>query len=280
MTSPFDFDDADVLLRADSPHADLSQNAPDADIFRVHRCILSTASPFFRTMFSLPQPVASCPDIPVIAVTESGATLEALLRFIYPVADPPIETLDQLSLVLNAARKYELDFVVEALRKLLVSPRYLRAWPLRVYAIATRHDLEEEARIASTATLAINILDCPLHEDLKSISAYSYHRLLQLHKQRAEAATKLLEIHDDVKCMLCNGTRYGTFTPPRWWPDFQQRARAELRLRPTTDVVFSMQFLAQSAVQAGCERCAGSILAAHWFFAQLKDQIDSLPATI
>ena len=69
------------------------------------------------------------------------------------------------------------------------------------------------------------------------------------------------------------------FSPPRWWDDFVLRAKDELRARPTSDVVFSMAFLAQSA-QAGCERCGGSILAAHAFLEELKKNIDALPSTI
>ena len=56
-------------------------------------------------------------------------------------------------------------------------------------------------------------------------------------------------------------------------------AQDELKMRPTTDVIFSMPFLAQVA-SAGCERCAGSILNSHAFLEDLRKKIDDLPATI
>lgn len=273
MHASFDYPDADLVLRSSSPNP---------DDFYVHRCILSTASPFFKEMFTLPQPPSEDGKplpTPVLDVAEDAETLDKLLRFVYPMTNPPVDSLDELVLILAAACKYDMPAVVESLRRNLIEPRFITEAPLRVYAIATRFDLEEEAKVASKYSLAINILDSPLSDDLKFITAYSYHRLLNLHRHRAEAAQKLLKIPDNVKCMMCNGTHYGPFLAPRWWQDFSDRATQELSMRPTSDVIFSMQFLAHSA-KAGCERCAGSILGAHWFLADLKKQIDALPATI
>ncbi|CCM02328.1 uncharacterized protein FIBRA_04420 [Fibroporia radiculosa] len=269
MTSSyFGFTDADLVLRSS-----------DAVDFRAHRCILSAASPFFRHMFTLPQAASPEPEIPVVDVSESQAVLETLLRFVYPMPDPPIRTLDSLSSVLTAAAKYDMIPAIDSLRRLLVAPEFVEAAPTRVYAIASRFELEEEAKIASRYTLGINILDCPLHDDFKFITAYSYHRLLVLHHQRSKAAVELLKISDQVKCMQCNGSSYNSFSAPKWWDDFQRRAREELAVRPTTDVVFSMTFLARSA-QAGCTRCAGSILDSYHFLEDLKRKIDELPSTI
>ncbi|GBE80158.1 predicted protein [Sparassis crispa] len=230
-------------------------------------------------MFTLPQPLSADTDAPILEVSESPTILQALLSFVYPVPDPPIHSLDELTPILTAAFKYEMTGVIEQLRKVLVVQHFLKENPTRVYAIASRFDLEGEARTASRYTLAVNILDCPLHDDLKYITAYAYHRLLDLHRRRAEAAQALLRLPEEVKCMRCNGTQYLAFSPPKWWLDFDVRAREELRVRPTTEVVFSLAFLTRSA-QAGCERCAGSILDAHHFLEKLKNSIDELPSTI
>ena len=273
MTSHiFDAADADLVLRSSEPN---SVN------FRVHKCILAVASPFFRHMFELPQPHREFNEdaIPVVDVSETAKTLETLLGFVYPVPRPSIDSLDHLTPVLETASKYDFTAVVSHLSTLLVAPRFVEADPVRVYAIACRFDLEDAARIAARHTLSVNVLDAPLTEDLKCISAYQYHQLLTLHRKRAAAAQELLLIPDNVKCMMCNGTHYGAFSPPRWWKDFEERVRKELSVRPTTDVIFSMAFLAQSA-HAGCERCSGSILDAHWFLADLKKRIDDLPAVI
>ncbi|PSR76951.1 hypothetical protein PHLCEN_2v8123 [Hermanssonia centrifuga] len=275
MTSQyFDYRDADLVLRCSSSPTPLD--------FRVHKCILSAASPFFRDMFTLPQAPRNSDEgdeLPIVEVSEGSSTMEMLLRYVYPVLNPTIDTLDDLTVVLEAAYKYDMVVAIETLRTLLLLPRFLEETPTRIYAIASRFELEEEAKVASRYTLKINVLDCPLSEDLKFISAYQYHRLLDLHRQRAKAAQELLHIPDTVKCMMCNGTHYGVFLPPKWWKDFEERAKEELRVRPTTEVIFSMSFLAQSA-QTGCERCAMSVLEAHWFLTKLKKSMDELPSTI
>ena len=240
---------------------------------------IAASSLFFQDMFTLPQPQGdNSTNPPIVEVSEKPDTLEKLLRFIYPYSNPTLNTLDDVVAVLEPASKYDVTVAIDALRVLLVSPTFLKE-PLRVYAIACRFDLEEEIKIASRHTLSTKILDSPLSEDLKHITAFQYYQLLNLHKTRAAAAQELLILHEDVKCMMCNGTHYGQFIPPKWWRDFQERAGKELSERPTTETIFSMAFLAESA-NAGCERCAGSILTAGWFLDQLKQAIDELPSTV
>ncbi|RPD66797.1 hypothetical protein L227DRAFT_605244 [Lentinus tigrinus ALCF2SS1-6] len=232
-------------------------------------------------MLSLPQPtVASSPNVPVVPMTENGPVLEIILRHIYPYPDPPIDTLDELVQVLEVARKYDFTSVIDRLRRRLVAAQFLEACPLRVYAIASRYDLDDEAKLASRATLSAGLDQLPVHDDLKSMSGFAYHRLLQLHKQRAPDALALLELPDDVRCMSCNGRRDTVDHPPRWWAHYEEAAKEELLARPTSDVVCSLPFLQRAAFASGCERCAGSILSSFWFFDQLRQKIDALPATV
>lgn len=275
-SSTYDFDgrDADIILRSN-----------DGVEFRVYRCVLAAASPFFRVMFTLPQPErdmsSDSSSIPIIPVSELHPTLDSLLRFIYPIPDPPMSSLDDINPVLAAAYKYDFPSVISTLRKLLVTPHFLESSPTRVFAIASRYDLEPEARLASKYTLGVNILDCPLSDDLKHITAHSYHRLLELHKRRADAAQALLKVPEEVKCMQCNGQGVASsFAPPKWWTVWEGMARKELTARPITDVIFGMEFLARAADGTGCPRCAGSILDSHIFLGELKRSIDELPATI
>ncbi|KAG6853136.1 hypothetical protein C0991_006616 [Blastosporella zonata] len=268
----FDFPDADVVLQ--------SCELQDPTQFHVHRCILSAASPFFYDMFTLPQALTVSHQIPVVPVSETQTTIGTLLNFLYPIEDPPIQSLDELVPVLCAALKYDFTGVVATLRKLLVSPHFIKSDPTRVYAIASRFELEEEARIASKYTLDVQILDASLSDDLKHITAYSYHRLLDLHHRRAQAAVALLKIPPDIKCMQCNGSAYSVHVLPKWWYQFDKKAREELSVRPTSEVIFRTEFLAQVAIAAECPRCAGSILDAWKFLEALKKAIDVLPATI
>ncbi|EIN03866.1 hypothetical protein PUNSTDRAFT_36816, partial [Punctularia strigosozonata HHB-11173 SS5] len=66
----------------DAPPADVILQSCDSVQFFVCKVILSFASPFFRDMFTLPQSSGSSdvqPDIPVIPMVESSATLDDLL---------------------------------------------------------------------------------------------------------------------------------------------------------------------------------------------------------
>ncbi|KAF7968017.1 hypothetical protein HWV62_11691 [Athelia sp. TMB] len=266
----FDAEDADIILLS-----------TDNAMFRVHKCILAAASTFFQSMFTLPQKVTSGTHVPAAPISETSETVDALLRFVYPVENPDIHSLDKLNAVLAAACKYDFDSVVSALRKILVSPRFLEAHPTRVFAIASRYELEPEAQIASSHTLNVNVLDCPLSDDLKFITAHSYVRLLNLHRRRADAAQALLKVPDEVKCMQCNGHGLASsFAAPKWWKVWEEMAKKELAIRPTSDVIFSMGFLAKAVDGSGCGRCAGSVLASFGFLGDLKQRIDELPATI
>lgn len=274
--------DADVILVAnDAPNAD---SAPATSTsctteFHVHTCILAAASPFFHDLFTLPQP-SETSKIPRIPVSENASVLDTLLRYVYPVSSPVIGSLHDLQAVLEAAVKYDLECAISVLRKVLVSPHFLDTSPLRVYAIACRHDLEEEAKIAARYTLNTNLLDAPLSEDLRHINAYSYHQLLTLHRRRSQAAQDLIRMTDQVRCMQCNGSPFNVDGAPKWWFVFEKTAKQELAVRPTTDVVFGMEFLFRAANKAGCPRCPESVLDSWKFLRDLKAAIDALPETI
>ena len=138
----YDFDaaDADVIL--------VTGGGYPAEI-RAHWCVLTAASPFFRDMFSLPQPpsLSSCSPsasdahIPRIPIPETRDVFTKLLSYIYPVPRPNINSLDEVSCLLSAALKYDFIIAVEALKQMLISSRYLNENPLRVYGIATSFDV-------------------------------------------------------------------------------------------------------------------------------------------
>ena len=269
----FDSADADVILS--------TIDEGSTKEFFVHRCILAAASPFFHDMFTLPQgDMTRLEKRPIIPVSEPSKVLDTLLRFVYPVPDPTIGSFEELTLILGAAIKYDFTTVVSSLRKHLISPHYLQSFPIRVYALACRYELDEEMRIASRYTLDINLLDAPPMEDLKYITGYSYYRLLNLQRQRSKAAQNLLRIPANIKCMQCNGSVYTLDNSPKWWFEFEKAAKAELAVRPTTDVIFGMEFLFRVAEQADCSRCPESILDSWKFLRDLKASIDGLPATL
>lgn len=183
---PFNQHSADVILRT----ADLVD-------FRVQSTILALASPFFAAMFALPRPAAttdtSCArcgkakqgETAVIPVSEDSATLELLLRLVYPILKTHSQIEDPQAMVpaLLAATKYEMDLPVQMLSERLVA--LTPAKPLQVWGAASRTGLEGIARQAADALktswtpqankealILLNGLG-----DMTGISAGDYYRL-------------------------------------------------------------------------------------------------------
>lgn len=112
----------------DSPSADIILFTPNLTEFHVLSSILSIASPVFRDMFSLPQQQdnGGAPNAAqhAIHVTEDSSSLDRLLRLCYPTSKPPLDVLDDIVLVLDAAMKYHMEWMIPILTKEL----YPKTW--------------------------------------------------------------------------------------------------------------------------------------------------------
>jgi len=290
-----------------APNADIILQSSDGVLFHNFRWILAEASPVFRDMLGLPatlpvsSPLVFTEPLERIVLSEPASTLQPLLCLIYPVAPQPEFTcLLTLKVVLAAALKYEVALASNTLRQALVAPTYLENETLRVYAIACQFGLDDEAKIISRATLAIALLDEPLCDELKNISAYDYCRLLNLHRSRATAMKGVLALRSascPIRCSCCSSASYehpsslpayqrrrGTLTINEravalWWIEWERRAKEEITRRPLTDVVFSLKFLSECA-NSGCRQCGASVLNSWVFLDKLKEEMDALPDMI
>ncbi|KZV68305.1 hypothetical protein PENSPDRAFT_562874, partial [Peniophora sp. CONT] len=168
--APFNRPDADVILRS-------SDNVD----FRVHKLILSIASPFFEQMFRLPTPPPPEKEdeswhagLPLVPMTESGATIELVLRFMYPIPSPKV-TLEDIGALLEFSRKYDVhicDSQVDfGLRNSVASD------PVGVYALSLAYNLPDIGKLAAVAAcqLPTTKLDSPL---LDYLSARQYRQLM------------------------------------------------------------------------------------------------------
>ncbi|KAJ7776025.1 hypothetical protein DFH07DRAFT_766967 [Mycena maculata] len=181
LRPPFDDSGADIILR--------SSEGID---FRVHRLVLSLASPFFKDMFNLPQPKGEA-ETPVISMSESALVLDRALRFWYPGAEPLTgETLGELRDTLEALiLKYDMGFLVP------VAKSRLRAQmandPVSVFAISCRHGWRDVAIEAAKTSLQFPIrdldLDSPRPAHLTEMTADTYYSLLVYHLECASVAT-------------------------------------------------------------------------------------------
>ncbi|KAL5501397.1 hypothetical protein ACEPAH_8657 [Sanghuangporus vaninii] len=189
--------------------------------FRVLKSILGLASPVFDNMFSFPQPAVKDekPDeIAVVCLSESSDTLDAILRFCYPVAQPQLSQRD-ISLIVNvlrAAMKYEMNVIVDSARDAFkVRARSSGSEAIEGYALACSLGWEIESRIAATACLQWEALGSKLPQ-LAAMSGLDYYNLLDFHR-RAAAAVKVLlcengfysdtfpELIPSTQCQSCKG---------------------------------------------------------------------------
>ena len=168
---------ADLVLRP-SDHVD----------FRTHCNILSQAFTIFADMFSLPQPYRISDEsstFPIVNVAEVSKTLQRPLLLCYRVnkPEPALQSLDDILLVLKAARKYVMECRITLLARDLLA--LIPSEPLRLgYCVldevVTRTTSDTQAR-AVPPTSPISVLDTMLLKEgldaLDGVSAGYHHRL-------------------------------------------------------------------------------------------------------
>jgi len=213
--SDFSSSDADVIIRS-----------IEGTLYRVHSYTLRTTSGFFDAMFSLPQPKTirqspilecggstsgsfnsiphPCRDM-LLDVNEADMTMEPLLRLIcgLPII-PPWTSLDEVERLVGLAEKWDTPGPMSILRSALSSFRFLHQDPLRCYALARRYGWNEEAKLASTHTLVLDILD-PIHASIMDqMTSKDLIPLINLHRKRSDVFRELINSSD----MFGAGNRY------------------------------------------------------------------------
>ena len=200
----FDAPDADIILRALGP--------PGCD-FRVHKLLLSLASPVFKDMFSLPQPTSdasSVADLEIVEVTDPSDALYIVLRTIYPFAPPSFDgDLDTLVECLVIADKYDIEVAKSRLRRVLAQTG--TAQPLRMFAIAARFGFTNLMTSTSRNILSSVHLTgiTKLPDDFDFVSATAYHQLV---RHRADYLKAVVEVIEETPykstCSECPGGRH------------------------------------------------------------------------
>jgi hypothetical protein len=269
---PFDDTDADVILRTS-----------DRVDFLVYKVILSKASPVFKTVFSLPQPVnaANTPQdsLPIVDLTESSKVLATLLSVIYPPTSPlkpsngPLSLDDFISL-LDMARKYEMEAISRHFIDCTDS-KVLRDNPLEAFCAAYVRQLGEAAQIAARASLKRPLNLDEIGEKLQYKDCWhgpALHKLWKYHRACSAAAIKSISSHSFTWFMpaqvtsasancCCNKEQY-TPGPKRnaWfantsWHGYVDRALAALKDHPSSKAVANKGII-QSSYQAWmCDEC-------------------------
>ena len=194
--SPFHHPDGDIIIRSS-----------DGIHFRMMKLLLSLASPIFKDMFSLPRSADENIDeflhgLPIVDLTESSRTIENLLSSCYPAIygkTSGLQGLSDVSALLEAAKKYEMEETGRAVVPFLTKPQFLAQEPLRVFAIACRYKLDAEAILAAKHTLHRSILEDKYSQESEMIDGGTLYRVLQYRNECAEAAMKVAKIHTWIK---------------------------------------------------------------------------------
>ena len=177
--TPFDEANADVILRT-------SDNID----FRVFKLFLSFSSPFFRTMFELPQAEGNG-GLPIIPMSEHSTVLKRLLLFCLPLDIEVYDDIEDIQSLLEVAIKYIVGRAVEKAKEWLMLPRFLEAEPLRVFAIACRYGLQEEALTAARLTWNRPLADENIGQELDYTFGTQLFRLLQYQRHCIQAVRSL-----------------------------------------------------------------------------------------
>ncbi|KAI6041895.1 hypothetical protein EDC04DRAFT_1138327 [Pisolithus marmoratus] len=281
---PFDHAKADVILRSS-----------DGTYFRVFKVFLSVASPFFETLFGLPQPseetntdVEVIDGLPVIPVSEDSRTLDLLLRFCYPCTlaeDPALEDFEEIVNVLEAAKKYSLDGIERTVCRYLFQPNVLEANSLRCFAIACRARMRDECVLAAKYTLREPLVP-EWFEEIELIASAELLSLLAYHRQCSDA---LLTLNDDLAWITdeyhqwtmipwmiaktyngnsCNCPRsarilYGSDYPSptaQWWEDFMNATFLDFRDKPCAETIrINVEKAIHSVRQRNCKSCIAMV---------------------
>lgn len=198
----YDFDDADIVLRT-----------PRAKGFRVHRSVLSVASPVLRALVAEVPKVSEDEkgELPEINVDDAPEDLDLLLRLIYPITPPPkFEDFDTLSRAFAILQKYKVEGAQGLLKPVLMSPYFLTSDPVRVYALACRLGFKEEAEASAPLAAAIDFTTVIRAEDLRRMSGIDYHRLAILSKERLKKSKSDI-FSFPTQCASCPQPFYDQF---------------------------------------------------------------------
>ncbi|KAI6141714.1 hypothetical protein BKA82DRAFT_166872 [Pisolithus tinctorius] len=184
---PFDDPNAEVILRSsDNVH------------FRVFKGNLALASPVFKDMFTLGAPVhverpLNPYSLPVIPLSETGTVLDMLLRLIYPLTSPKLDSVGDIKTLVATVVKY--DLIEPAIHHAtdLITRQYLQSSPVSLYAVACQYGWRNLAEKAARETLKTKDFGRPggYVAEFEDISAGDYLRLLEYHSACATAAHEI-----------------------------------------------------------------------------------------
>ncbi|RPD58999.1 hypothetical protein L226DRAFT_489116 [Lentinus tigrinus ALCF2SS1-7] len=218
----------------DDPEAEITLVTSDGVEYRVHKKILQLSSPvLYATAKGL---LAS--DRTTISVAEPSRIMDILLRLCYPVLEPEVGDLHDISVALAAAEKYNMQRASQVLRNAMASRRDSTSDdPVVLYAIACRFGMRDIAVAAARRTLHTEIMQSSVSElDSIGVSGGCLFRLLE-YQRRCKAAIRSIFngthgwIDSDMLAQLQQCCSMANFNPlsrmPCWYDEYMSRIGEE-----------------------------------------------------
>ncbi|EKM56757.1 uncharacterized protein PHACADRAFT_194343 [Phanerochaete carnosa HHB-10118-sp] len=263
------------IFEAHEDDADIILDTSDGGWLYVHKLILRKAS---DTLLG----TENC-DLPAMPVTEEKAVWDSILRMLYHHEVPDFACVAQMRDILEAARKYDLEFVMKDIEHGLLCPLRKQWDALDVYALACAYGLQSVATQAARATLATSLYQLSTRE-LHDVPASVFQRLLDYRLRCQDAAAAVAGLSKQgggnlfkridwlprttytfFECNCTSGgvpcsVRLGSDAHSHWgrgyWSSYLESAEQALRERPVGDVVKETAIIVPSLKAAGsCTSC-------------------------
>ena len=194
-TSPpedFNMRNTDVILRSS-----------DGASFRVHRLVLTTASPFFDDLFSLPQPDdgETTDGTHVISLSEDKEVLHSLITMLYPIPSVLPDSYNKVLDLLIASQKYDMVAVQSSIRAEVSRKPYplTGAAAFRAYAIASSKGLIPEMENAARLTLDYPMTFESIGDELRLFNGWALRDLAHFRKRCRDSLVQCLESFLDYR---------------------------------------------------------------------------------
>jgi len=182
----------------DVPDANLIIRSSDLVNFRIHKSVLAMASPFFKALFSLPQPPddESVDGLPVVQLSEDAELLNSLVSMLYPTPPRIPDSYVKVLHLLAMCQKYEMVSVQSLIRAEVncgsfpapVGPEVFCA-----YAIASSNGLVPEMENAARLTLGYPMTFEVLGEGLRLFECWALLALASYRKRCRDNLVTCLE---------------------------------------------------------------------------------------
>ena len=281
-----------------SVDADIVLQSSDGVRFRVHTFIMRLASEFFRTMLDIPQDPYAAGSGPPISMEESSNTIETMLDIIYPNrAVPRISSFQMASSLLSVAEKYDIQKIRDTVWKFITDPPF-RCGALETFVLACRYGSDKEAKVASTATLEIDLYAPDSLKVLENLEPASHLKLRNLHTTRRQMLLKAMNIRYDFVYFLNervmqirsnSSNRHfqdcvADFNPPAWLAlkylvsVEMEKCAAGTTMRGSCPFWNRTEF--EEVWTTNCTRCNKPVLEKDYFILEFMRILDLLPKTI